>query len=86
MFFLQEKDLVHKLFKVLVPRYEQFYHRESITDMWRLPNKLPGDGQSMSVLELKGKYSQSASCQYVDVALKVGEGHTTAILFRLGNN
>ncbi|KAL5020460.1 hypothetical protein ScPMuIL_003352 [Solemya velum] len=53
-YWLEEKDLVHKLFKVLVPRYGPLYDKESFTAMWRLPNKLPGDGQGMSLLELKG--------------------------------
>ena len=55
----QEKDLVHKLFKVLVPRYSNYM--TAYTDMHILPTRLPGkDYINQAVLELKGitKYSK----------------------------
>ncbi|XP_021357923.1 39S ribosomal protein L17, mitochondrial-like [Mizuhopecten yessoensis] len=52
-YWLTEKDLIHKLFKVLVPRYNHFTNY-NYTQTYRLPNKYPGsDNTSMAVLELK---------------------------------
>ncbi|XP_041373076.1 39S ribosomal protein L17, mitochondrial-like [Gigantopelta aegis] len=51
-FWLMEKDLIHKLFKVLVPRYQNY--STSYTQMWNLPIKYPGFGHQSGVLELKG--------------------------------
>jgi len=51
-YWLLEKDLVHKLFKVLVPRYEK--HRTSYTNLHRQAIEYPGDGKPFGVLELKG--------------------------------
>ena len=55
---LQEKDLVHKLFKVLVPRYSTYH--TSCTQMWNLPTEYPGKGIPMAILELKGKLADKA--------------------------
>lgn len=54
-YWLEDKDLIHKLFKVLVPRYsEEKYIRSSYTDLHKLPIKHPGPGTKYAVLELKG--------------------------------
>ncbi|VDI24888.1 Hypothetical predicted protein [Mytilus galloprovincialis] len=50
-YWLLEKDLIHKLFKVIVPRYEN--NRSSYTKLYMLPKELPGYGKDMGVLELK---------------------------------
>ncbi|CAH1798078.1 unnamed protein product, partial [Owenia fusiformis] len=50
-FWLLEKDLVHKLFKVLVPRLE--HTEKSYTMMHNLPNKYPS-GLGQAILELRG--------------------------------
>ncbi|XP_071115786.1 large ribosomal subunit protein bL17m-like [Haliotis cracherodii] len=51
-YWLLEKDLIHKLFKVLVPRFQNSPH--SFTSMWNLPTKYPGPGGAMAILEFKG--------------------------------
>ena len=51
-YWLEEKQLVHKLFKVLVPRYQN--HDSSFTQMFLAPNKYPGKHSGSAVLELKG--------------------------------
>jgi large subunit ribosomal protein L17 len=53
-FWLLEKQLVHKLFKVLVPRYENF--NISYTRLLPAPKPYPGDYFKKSVLELRGTY------------------------------
>ena len=52
---LQEKDLIHKLFKVLVPRYED--HKSSYTAYHKLPFPYPRDMNrgGEALLELKSK-------------------------------
>jgi len=50
---VKEKDLIHKLFKVLVPRYQKY--ETSFTQMWNLPVRYPGAPIQRAVLELKGK-------------------------------
>lgn len=50
--FLQEKDLVPKLFKVLAPRFES--HSHGYTRMARVPNRENLDRAKMAVLEYKG--------------------------------
>ena len=50
---LQEKDLVHKLFKVLAPRYES--SSSCYTSIHKLGITYPGRPIPMSILELKGK-------------------------------
>merc|ERR1712071_274420 len=50
-YWLEEKQLVHKLFKVLVPRYQNY--DSSFTRMVLAPNKYPGKCSGSAVLELK---------------------------------
>uniref|UniRef100_A0A8C2T3U3 Large ribosomal subunit protein bL17m n=1 Tax=Coturnix japonica TaxID=93934 RepID=A0A8C2T3U3_COTJA len=51
-FWLTEKDLIHKLFKVLAPRYQP--HPGSYTRMLHIPNRDNLDRAKMAVIELKG--------------------------------
>lgn len=51
-FWLEEKQLVHKLFKVLVPRYQNF--NVSYTRMYKAPRPYPGDYDHKAILELRG--------------------------------
>ncbi|KAM4568201.1 large ribosomal subunit protein bL17m [Fundulus diaphanus] len=51
-FWLTEKDLVPKLFKVLAPRFEN--QSTSYTRMARIPNRENLDRAKMAVLEYKG--------------------------------
>ncbi|XP_073341711.1 large ribosomal subunit protein bL17m [Pagrus major] len=51
-FWLTEKDLIPKLFKVLAPRFET--HSNSYTRMARIPNRQNLDRAKMAVLEYKG--------------------------------
>ncbi|KAJ8289819.1 hypothetical protein GJAV_G00005690 [Gymnothorax javanicus] len=51
-FWLTEKDLVPKLFKVLAPRFED--HQRGYTRMFRIPNRTNLDRAKMAVLEYKG--------------------------------
>lgn len=51
-FWLMEKQLVHKLFKVLVPRYEN--STVCYTRLLSAPRPYPGDQNKKAVLELKG--------------------------------
>uniref|UniRef100_A0A8C9FSR7 Large ribosomal subunit protein bL17m n=1 Tax=Pavo cristatus TaxID=9049 RepID=A0A8C9FSR7_PAVCR len=51
-FWLTEKDLIHKLFKVLAPRYQP--HPGSYTRMLHIPNRDCLDRAKMAVIELKG--------------------------------
>ncbi|CAI5663629.1 unnamed protein product [Oreochromis niloticus] len=51
-FWLTEKDLVPKLFKVLAPRFEN--HSNSYTRLARIPNRQNLDRAKMAVLEYKG--------------------------------
>lgn len=51
-YWLLEKDLIPKLYKVLCPRYSNW--ETSFTRMYRLPTEYPGDGKPRAVLELKG--------------------------------
>ncbi|XP_015703827.1 39S ribosomal protein L17, mitochondrial isoform X2 [Coturnix japonica] len=48
----REKDLIHKLFKVLAPRYQP--HPGSYTRMLHIPNRDNLDRAKMAVIELKG--------------------------------
>lgn len=50
--YLQEKDLVPKLFKVLAPRFETRAH--GYTRMARIPNRANLDRAKMAVLEYRG--------------------------------
>ncbi|XP_029817423.1 39S ribosomal protein L17, mitochondrial [Manacus vitellinus] len=51
-FWLTEKDLIHKLFKVLAPRFQP--HPGSYTRMLQIPNRDALDRAKMAVIELKG--------------------------------
>ncbi|XP_047473335.1 39S ribosomal protein L17, mitochondrial-like [Penaeus chinensis] len=51
-FWLEEGQLVHKLFKVLVPRFKDI--RESYTRIHKAPNVYPGPFLEKAVLELRG--------------------------------
>uniref|UniRef100_A0A671PMI9 Large ribosomal subunit protein bL17m n=1 Tax=Sinocyclocheilus anshuiensis TaxID=1608454 RepID=A0A671PMI9_9TELE len=51
-FWLTEKDLIPKLFKVLAVRFEN--QRDGCTRMARIPNRENLDRASMAVLEYKG--------------------------------
>ncbi|XP_076760724.1 mitochondrial ribosomal protein L17 [Xylocopa sonorina] len=51
-FWIQEKQLIHKLFKVLVPRYQNY--TTSFTKLHNAPCIYPGFGYKRAVLELKG--------------------------------
>ncbi|XP_032531530.1 39S ribosomal protein L17, mitochondrial [Chiroxiphia lanceolata] len=51
-FWLTEKDLIHKLFKVLAPRFQP--HPGSYTRMLHIPNRDALDRAKMAVIELKG--------------------------------
>ncbi|NXF25320.1 RM17 protein, partial [Rhodinocichla rosea] len=48
----QEKDLIHKLFKVLAPRFQP--HAGSYTRLLQIPNRDGLDRAKMAVIELKG--------------------------------
>ncbi|NXJ52966.1 RM17 protein, partial [Spizaetus tyrannus] len=47
-----EKDLIHKLFKVLAPRFQP--HPGSYTRLLQIPNRDGLDRAKMAVIELKG--------------------------------
>lgn len=51
-YWLLEKQLVHKLFKVLVPRYENF--TVSYTRLLKAPTPYTGSTREKAILELKG--------------------------------
>lgn len=51
-FWIIEKQLVHKLFKVLVPRYENY--TTSFTKLHNAPYIYPGFAFKRAILELKG--------------------------------
>jgi len=52
-YWLLEKDLIHKLFKVLVPRFQNSH--SSFTQIHKKANEYPGGGGLIqAVLELKG--------------------------------
>uniref|UniRef100_A0A2C9JE22 Large ribosomal subunit protein bL17m n=1 Tax=Biomphalaria glabrata TaxID=6526 RepID=A0A2C9JE22_BIOGL len=51
-YWLLEKDLVHKLFKVLVPRFQKF--KGCFTDLHKLALEYPGTGAPTGLLELRG--------------------------------
>lgn len=55
-FWIAEKQLVHKLFKVLVPRYQEY--TTSFTKLHKAPNIYPGSPYERAILELKGKLSK----------------------------
>ncbi|XP_053681142.1 39S ribosomal protein L17, mitochondrial [Anopheles nili] len=51
-YWLLEKQLVHKLFKVLAPRFEEY--KVSATRMYKAPKEYPGWYRKRAVLELRG--------------------------------
>ncbi|XP_065073504.1 large ribosomal subunit protein bL17m-like [Ochlerotatus camptorhynchus] len=51
-YWLTEKQLVHKLFKVLAPRFEEY--KVSATRMYKAPKEYPGWYRKRAVLELRG--------------------------------
>lgn len=51
-FWLTEKDLLHKLFKVLAPRFQPY--SGNYTRMLQIPNRENLDRAKMAVLEYKG--------------------------------
>uniref|UniRef100_A0A069DWW4 Large ribosomal subunit protein bL17m n=1 Tax=Panstrongylus megistus TaxID=65343 RepID=A0A069DWW4_9HEMI len=51
-FWLEEKQLIHKLFKVLVPRFENY--TVSYTRMFKAPSSYPDACMQRAVLELRG--------------------------------
>ncbi|XP_069493764.1 large ribosomal subunit protein bL17m [Ambystoma mexicanum] len=51
-FWLTEKDLIHKLFKMLVPRYS--LQQANYTSMYQIPNRENLDRAKMAVIEYKG--------------------------------
>lgn len=51
-FWLLEKQLIHKLFKVMVPRYENY--NISYTRLLKAPRPYPGPENEKAVLELRG--------------------------------
>lgn len=51
-YWLLEKQLVHKLFKVLAPRFDNF--QVSYTRMYKAPREYPGTEFKRAILELRG--------------------------------
>ncbi|XP_053142998.1 39S ribosomal protein L17, mitochondrial isoform X1 [Hemicordylus capensis] len=63
-FWLTEKDLLHKLFKVLAPRF-QAYER-NYTRMLQIPNRDNLDRAKMAVIEYKGNPFPPLPCPHKD--------------------
>lgn len=55
-YWIEEKQLIHKLFKVLVPRYTDY--KTSYTMLYRAPKAYPDVVYPRSVLELKGLFDR----------------------------
>jgi large subunit ribosomal protein L17 len=51
-YWLLEKDLIPKLFKVIVPRFQN--KTGPYTEVFKLPVSYPGRGRQNIVMELKG--------------------------------
>lgn len=51
-YWIKEKQFVHKLFKVLVPRFQDF--ETAYTKIHRVPKVYPGSPLERAVLELRG--------------------------------
>ncbi|KYN01766.1 39S ribosomal protein L17, mitochondrial [Cyphomyrmex costatus] len=51
-FWILEKQLIHKLFKVLVPRYQNY--TSSFTKLHKAPNIYPAIPYNRAILELRG--------------------------------
>jgi len=56
-YWLEEKQLIHKLFKVLVPRFSDY--KTSYTMLYRAPKAYPEIVYPRSVLELRGCLSNN---------------------------
>lgn len=54
-YWLEEKQLIHKLFKVLVPRFNDY--KSSYTMLYRAPKNYEHTVYPQSVLELRGLFS-----------------------------
>jgi large subunit ribosomal protein L17 len=52
-YWIKEKQLVHKLFKVLVPRYQNY--NISFTKLYKAPSIYPVSYYDRTVLELRGR-------------------------------
>lgn len=61
-FWILEKEYVHKLFKVLVPRYENY--TTSYTSIYKAPKLYPGTPYDRAVFELRGNMYPSLNQQY----------------------
>lgn len=62
----QEKDLIHKLFKVLVPRYKSL--PAAVTSIHQISGTYPGRGHPFGVLELKGRHQCIVVTPMLDTA------------------
>jgi large subunit ribosomal protein L17 len=78
-FWLTEKQLVHKLFKVLAPRYENF--NVSYAKIFKASRAYPGHFRKQAVLELRGNlypplfYDASQNRNVIhNLLLDAGEG------------
>lgn len=62
-YWIEEKQLIHKLFKVLVPRFNDY--QTSYTMLYRAPKAYPEIVYPRSVLELRGLHYYSDNlCSY----------------------
>lgn len=61
-YWILEKQLVHKLFKVLVPRYRDY--TTSYTRLLKAPFMYPGVHYTVAVLELRGNIYPSLDQRY----------------------
>jgi large subunit ribosomal protein L17 len=52
-FWILEKQLIYKLFDVLVPRYKSYFST-SYTKIYNCPRDYPGSYKKKVILELKG--------------------------------
>ena len=59
-YWILEKDLIPKLFSVILPRYSNSC--SAATDIHMLPTPYPGGGIRMAVLELKGNVQHNILC------------------------
>jgi len=66
-YWIEEKQLIHKLFKVLVPRFNDY--QTSYTMLYRAPKAYPEIVYPRSVLELRGLayYLDNLSCFKNDI-------------------
>ncbi|XP_032671015.1 39S ribosomal protein L17, mitochondrial isoform X2 [Odontomachus brunneus] len=73
-FWIAEKQLVHKLFKVLVPRYQNY--TISFTKLHKAPNIYPGCPYERAVLELRAKKEYRME-KYKEIAENIKEEQRT---------